>query len=912
MSSPQDSPLILNLDSPDATLEWVGGKGASLARMAAAGLPVPPGFHITTRAYRRFVSENHLADAILSAAAQAQADDLATLERASAQIQSLVAQGTIPGDIAALIRKWYGELGADHPPVAVRSSATAEDLPEMSFAGQQETYLNVRGDDKVLDAVKRCWASLWTARALGYRARQGIRPADVALAVVVQQLVPADVAGILFTANPLTGARDQMMINAAWGLGEAIVGGHVTPDTLIVNKQTGALESQDIADKEVMTVRLPEGTREEPVPADQRKQAALDPKQAAELARLGAQIEQLYGQPMDIEWALRDARVFIVQARPITALPEPRATLDWKMPRAQGRYMRASVVELLPDPLSPLFATLALPLWSDAMRSLVKGTSMEGMLPEQVLLTLNDYAYYDFGFSASQYARMMLAVPRFMGRARDWLERAEARWADEARPRYAAVLGAWAARDLSAIPATQLLNGAQEIVQVAADHYLTIQSGILPTAYMSEALFTNVYNKLIKRMSDPPALTFMLGFDSAPIQAEKSLYDLATWARMQSDLAAYLTHATSEEIAAAYQSPSAPIADAENWREFCRRLAAHLNRFGHAVYDLDFAKRLPADDPGPLLETLKYFLAGQARNPYERQSAAATAREQATHSLLARLKGMRRRMFTRLVQWAQRYAPLREDALADVGLGWPLLRRMLHEIGRRLVTAGAIAGRDDVFWLKVDELEAVANALDANQPVQDYHRVAAERRATWARERTVTPPVTLPIKGGARFFGIDFSSMMPARTDQAAGDTIKGIGASPGRVAGVARVIHGPGEFNQMRQGDILVAKITTPAWTPLFALAAGVVTDVGGPLSHGSIVAREYHIPAVLGTGVATERIAHEQTITVDGDRGEVYLSEAERVTVAPPRSRRVARLALVLAGLAGMALLIRRLRRR
>ncbi|MCI0397931.1 MAG: phosphoenolpyruvate synthase [Chloroflexi bacterium] len=876
MISIQTSPLILKLDSPEATLELVGGKGASLARLASAGRPVPPGFHITTYAYRRFVDENHLGDAILPAAAQAKADDPASLESVSAQIRSLMAQGTIPADMAALIRQWYGELGADDPPVAVRSSATAEDLPGMSFAGQQETYLNVRGGDNVLAAVKRCWASLWTARAISYRARQGIRPDEVALAVVVQQLVAADVAGILFTANPLTGARDQMVINAAWGLGEAIVGGLVTPDTLVVNKQTGTIESEEIADKEVMTVQLPEGTGEEPVPAGRRTQAALDPQQAAELARLGVQIEQLYSQPMDIEWAMQDGRLFIVQARPITALPEPRVTLDWTVPRKRGSYWRSSVIELLPDPLSPLFATLALPLWNDAMRGLVKGTAMERMMSElQLLLTLNDYAYYDFGISPSQYARVMLGVPGFIGRASDWLRRAQARWADEARPRYAAIVDEWAARDLSATPATQLLAGGREIVQATADHYLTIQSGILPVSYMSEALFTGVYNRLIKRQDDPPALTFMLGFDSAPIQAEKSLYDLATWARTQPALASYLTQATSEEIVAAYQSLAAPIADAESWGEFSRRFTEHLQRFGHTVYDLDFAKSLPADDPRPLLETLKYFLTGQARNPYERQASAAVAREQATQSLLARLKGVRRRWFMGLVERAQRYAPLREDALADVGLGWPLLRRMMREIGRRLVEAGAIAGHDDVFWLKVDEVEAATGALDANQPLQDFRRLVADRRATWERERLVTPPVTLPIKGGGRFLGIDFSSWMPARTDQAAGDTIKGIGASPGRVAGVARVIHGPNEFNQMRPGDILVAKITTPAWTPLFALAAGVVTDVGGPLSHSSIVAREYHIPAVLGTGVATERIRSGQQVTVDGDGGVVTMSK-------------------------------------
>jgi phosphohistidine swiveling domain-containing protein len=869
MNSSSLETLILKLDSLDATLELVGGKGASLARLAAAGLPVPAGFHITTGAYRRFVSANHLAESILAAAAQVRADAPASLDGAAAQIRSLIERGTIPEDIAESLERSYGELGADLPAVAVRSSATAEDLPELSFAGQQDTFLNVRGGENVLAAVKRCWASLWTARALGYRARQGIRPEDVAIAVVVQQLVPADVAGILFTANPLTGARDEVMINAAWGLGEAIVGGQVTPDTFIVNKQTGSIASQEIADKVVMTVRLPEGTREEPVPADKRRQPSLEPAQATQLATLGVQIERLYRQPMDIEWAIERGQISIVQARPITALPEPRPTLDWPLPQPNGRYVRSSVIELLPDPLSPLFATLALSPFNESYRNLMKFIGLDRALPEQILVTINDYAYYDF--SRFGVWSVILALPRLIPRAIGWTRRAEARWSDEARPRYVAVITAWAARDLTATPATQLLDGTREIVRSAADHYLTIQSGILPVAYESEMLFTFFYNKLIKRKDDPTALAFLLGFDSAPILAEKSLYDLATWARTQSELAGYLAAAPSADIAGAYQSSSSPIAAADSWREFCRRFAEHLDRYGHGIYDLDFANGLAADEPAPLFEALKFFLSGQARSPHERQSAAAKSRQEAMQSLLSRLKGLRRRCFTWLLKWAQRYAPLREDALADVGLGWPLVRRMVREIGRRLVGAGAVAERDNVFWLKREEVEVAARALDANQGVSDYRVVVTERRATWEREQRVTPPVALPIKGGARFFGIDWTEWMPARTDQAAGNTIKGIGASPGRVTGVARVIHGPGEFNLMRQGDILVAKITTPAWTPLFALAVGIVTDVGGPLSHSSIVAREYQIPAVLGTGVATERIQSGQRITVDGDGGVV-----------------------------------------
>jgi pyruvate,water dikinase len=889
MDRSNDEPLIVPLDSPLATVERVGGKAASLARLAAAGLPVPPGFHLTTSAYRRFVHENQLAGAIMSAAAGANAEVPATLESASAAIGSLFSQGKMLPDMALALSQWYQTLGKGNPAVAVRSSATAEDLPETSFAGQQDTSLNVRGSERLQDAVRRCWASLWTARAIGYRARLGIAPEDVFMAVIVERLVPAEAAGVLFTANPLTGARGEVMINAVWGLGEALVGGHVTPDTIVVNKRTGAIQAQEIADKSVMTARLAEGTHDEPVPAEKRKLAVLAPQQAGALARLGTRIEDLWGMPVDVEWALCDERLFVLQARPITALPAPPAELEWRLPRPKGRYVRSSVIELLPDPLSPLFATLAVPAWNDAYRELARSIGLARAMPESFIVTINDYAYYD----ASHFGvwQVLPALPRVATTGRRWIGRASSRWKDLGRPPYAAKVSDWSARDLSSASATQLLDGAREIARAAAGCYLSIQSGILPAAYMSEAIFSGVYNRLIKRKDDPPALTFLLGFDSAPILAEKSLFDLATWARTHEELAAYLTSTAGPEVAAAYQSASRPVADADAWQEFCARFSRHLDRFGHGIYELDFATAVPADEPAPLFEALKCLLAGPARNPYERQAQAAQARERAERALTARLKGLRRRWFIRLLRWAQRYAPLREDALADVGLGWPVLRRMLLEVGRRLNRAGAISRPGDIFWLTKGEAEAAARKLDADQRLTDFRHATAERRAVWNRERKVTPPGALPVESGARFWGIDFSRWMPARTEQPAGDVLRGVGASPGRVAGIARVILGPEDFGQMRAGDILTAKITTPAWTPLFALASGVVADVGGPLSHSSIVAREYQIPAVLGTGLATERIRSGQSITVDGDLGLVILGrssprapfdaqECERVT--------------------------------
>jgi pyruvate,water dikinase len=520
-----------------------------------------------------------------------------------------------------------------------------------------------------------------------------------------------------------------------------------------------------------------------------------------------------------------------------------------------------------------LFATLALPAWSEATQQMMEqAMGLQG--DSFPLRTIHGYVYYEIALTPWQFARFFFTmVVRWRGMA-NLLRTARTRWAEEAHPHYAQVAGEWTGRHLAATRSLELLAGARRIVEAAASYYVCVQA-VLAVVNLSEGVFTGAYNRLIKRKSDPPPLTFLLGFDSAPILAEKSLYDLAMIARGDDELAGYLARTTGKEIAAAYEAQSAPITDEESWSRFTKGLAEHLNRFGHAIYDLDFAKSLPAEAPASLIDALKYFVAGQGRSPYERQAAAAAAREQAAASLLARLRGLRLRLFKWALGWAQRSAPLREDSLADVGLGWPVLRRILHEIGRRMVTAGAIASCDEVFWLELEELEAAAGLLDAGQPVGDYGHAIAERRETWKQDQGVTPPVALPLKGGARILGFDFSKWMPARSDQAAGSTMKGIGASPGKVTGRASVIHGPEEFGQMKPGDILVAKITTPAWTPLFALASAIVTDVGGPLSHSSIVAREYGVPAVLGTGVATQRIHNGQQITVDGNSGVVTMSE-------------------------------------
>ncbi len=542
---------------------------------------------------------------------------------------------------------------------------------------------------------------------------------------------------------------------------------------------------------------------------------------------------------------------------------------DWTLPDSGGIYLRGSVIELLPDPLSPLFATLALPEWNAAMAELGRRLGIAFAIPDDMLTTINGYAYahIDVHLTAAQNLSLLKLLPRL---AR-MLRRSRPRWEGEARPAYARVVARWDTTDLKAAPADQLLRGMREIVAAAARHYLVIQTGVLMAAYLTEALFATAYDRVIKRPGDPPALTFLLGFASTPIRAEQSLHDLATWVRGQDRLAAYLAQAPSGEIAAALDGPAPADVVERDWRQFRRRLLDHLARFGHTIYDLDFAKEVPADHPAPVLETLKFFLSGQGADPYERQRTASARREQATRLMLTTLGNPRRLLFQVLLRPAQEYAPLREDALADAGLGWPALRRLAAELGRRLTAAGAIERADDVHWLTSAELREAAIALDAGRPPAKRRDVVAERSARWMAQRRVAPPASLPLREGASAPGTAMSMWMPTKTRQSEGNVIRGIGASPGWAVGTARVLRGPEESGQLQPGDILVARITTPAWTPLFALAAGVVTDVGGPLRHSSIVAREYHIPAVLGTGVATERLRSGQRIVLDGDAGTV-----------------------------------------
>ncbi len=864
LGNEQDSSLVLALNDASARLLLVGGKGASLARMAAVGLPVPPGFHITTVAYRRFVEENGLQEQILAAvseiASTVNADHAATLEEVSSQIAQLFAQGVIPDDIAEAIRLAYVELGGNDLAVAVRSSATAEDLPDMSFAGQQETYLNMHGEAMVLEAVKRCWASLWTARAIDYRARHNIAPQDVSLAVVVQELVTADAAGILFTADPLTGASDQLVINAAWGLGEAIVGGQVTPDTVVIDKVSGATIKQEITEKDVMTVRTPEGTHEEPVPADKRTRAVLTATQTAELTRIGVQIENLFGQPMDIEWAMKDGRFFIVQARPITTLRGNDAAIEEWNDSLSVDYLwtNGNLGEAVPDVMTPCTWSLiqvfmseaTSPMYAKGIREYKPIGNIGGRFYMNLSLTTTIARMFGVG-----QKRFNAATEEAFGRIPDGME-------------------------IPLLPASRwsLLRAILPIVLRIRQRVSTNQKKL--PAFLSEASARcESLHTQIQAASSTAALISLWRTGLEPFFREaSSMLEAATRQEgngsalymVRRDLRELVGESDANALLSGLSSGANPLASmgpllglSQLSRGEIDR-ATFVRRYGHrSSHEFEVSLPRPAEDP----DWIDRQLAGLHEAPVDVNTLLARQKEAQT-AAWERFQQRYPRKAARMHRRIERAVTVfrdREAARSEVIRVFWVLRAFV-------LRAGELTGQGDaLFFLSIDEILAVLGG-DETALVQ-----IPTRRATYMCYRAL-PPYPALIRG--HFDPLRWAADPQRRSDvfDASGgtrdrtsDLITGFPGAEGIVEGRVRVIATVDMGNQLQPGEILVTTVTNVGWTPLFPRAAAIVTDVGAPLSHAAIVARELGIPAVVGCGNATMRLHTGDCVRVDGKQGTV-----------------------------------------
>jgi len=848
-------PLVMALDDPGAAPGVVGGKGASLARLARAGFRVPPGFHVTTSAYLDFIGRGGLREAVLAAMSAVDVSDAATFDAAAARIGELFAGQPVPTPTAAPIAGAYASLG-NQVPVAVRSSATVEDLPGMSAAGQHDTYLNVRGEAAVLEAVKRCWSSLWSARAIGYRARLGVEPGEVNIAVVVQQLVLAEAAGVMFTIDPIGGAHDKVVISANWGLGESVVAGDVTPDVAVVDRASGALVSYQVGSKETMTVAGDAATRATDTPADLRSAAVLSPGQAGELARVGLAIEKLYDQPMDIEWALAAGELSVVQARPITSAAGPGE--QWNDSLA-GDYLwsNGNLGEAVPDVMTP--AT-----WSFAELFMTRMTFPPSLPGYRGYGRIGGRFYANVSMSISLEALVGISPRRFaalLGPVLGKLPPIE----EIPRPR----IPRWKGIRLT-VPAAIVLARRIRASQKRMPEFLAGTPG------RCERLRAE-----IEQTTDATVLASLWPAKVRPLVEEASEMLAAATAHgttllsVPGKLAKLAGEAGSALLLSGQQAGGTPLTSLGPALGVARLARGEIDRdafarqYGHrGSHELELSIPRPAENPAWIDDQLA-ALRDAARDAeallVDQEGARAAAWDR-----LARQDPKKAAAARKLVARWTPVARDREAARSEVARSAWVVRTWVRR-------AGQLTGHgDDLFLLELPEIVDLLRgdtAPLAKVPV---------RQGAYETYRAL-PPYPALIRG--RFDPTRWAADPNRRSDYyderaqttKPDDTITGFPGAAGVVEGIARVLRTPEDAAQLRDGEILVTTVTNIGWTPIFPRAAAIVTDVGAPLSHAAIVARELGIPAVVGCGNATMRLHTGDRIRVDGSHGTVEVLRQE-----------------------------------
>ncbi|MFJ4227104.1 PEP/pyruvate-binding domain-containing protein [Paenarthrobacter nicotinovorans] len=872
----------------------VGGKAANLGELASAGLPVPPGFCLTTEAYRRALSASGL-DEVCEALKSTSTADLPGLNLLAGRARSLVLEAGLPSDVAAAVRSAYQGLG-NEAPVAVRSSATAEDLPFASFAGQQDTYLNVVGVDSVLDAVGRCWASLWTDRAVTYRATNGIDHASAALAVVVQVMVDSVAAGVMFTANPVTGKRSEAVIDASPGLGEAVVSGAVNPDQYVVDLTNSAILKRTVGDRQVEIRSVPGGgtERRERARAETGIQPCLSDRQIRELAGLGRLVEEHYGAPQDTEWALdADGKLWLTQARPITTL-YPLTTRAPPVPGVHA-FLNFSLAQGLTRPLTPMgLAGIRL------IASCVAGTAgfavpdprsgpppyyeagqriffdLTSVLRSRVGRTIVPRVFDVMEARSAKLMRGLFEDPRFSVTVKTPLKliRHVAPVAAKYRVPESIFRGLFRPdaamqrverldsdlRKALAVPAQATAHQRIAHVQriLGRELFATVPQ-LLPLPLLGFALLALVGRMLGERASYDELQTVIRGLpNNVTTEMDLALWQLASRIREDPDAVASMVGQTAEALAGQYRNAELPAVAQSG-------LEAFLQTYGHrAVAEIDLGMPRWRDDPTHILGVLANYLRLQpgAGAPDEQFRKAAADAEQQVAKFVARA-----RTISPLHAWVarlaldrtRRFAGLRESPKYNLVLGLSAARQQLLLVGNELAASQRIERPEDIFFL---DLDAVENALAGD----DLRGAAAEHRAAYEQELRRRHIPRMLLSDGTE---PEATAAAAANAGQRPG-TLSGSPASSGLITAPARVVMDPVGAH-LEPGEILVAPSTDPGWTPLFLTAGGLVMEMGGPNSHGAVVAREYGIPAVVGVADATTRLRTGQLITVDGGAGTV-----------------------------------------
>jgi len=857
-------------DSADPQLKELGGKGLNLVRMAQAGLPVPDGFVIGTGAYQSFIRENNLAAKIQSAISGILLHDSHSLEKAAETIKFSFAAAVMPESIVQEIFEAYEKLGK--PPVAVRSSATAEDLPGMSFAGQHDSYLNVIGQDQLLDRIRQCWASLWNARAISYRLRQNVpqESTSLSLSVIVQKLINGEKAGILFTANPLNNRRDQMRIDSSWGLGEAIVSGKVTPDQFVIDKQTGRIVEQRIAKKQIQIIRRNQGTEEAPVPLELQQQSSLNNDEIAALHQVAQEVEAYYGEPMDIEWAIEAGTAHVVQARAVTTLfplAEPH-----EEPHTSGLkiYLSIRTSQGVSGPFTPMGHEILRLFLSAVIKLTVKAP-------------------------AKDWRGYKIAAGRMFVDITETLRNPNPRPGKEAgllsglmgskEPIAGKVLVSFIKRNKAGLISHK--NTVRPTLQtfyflsVCLVHLAKVLLWPTATAKLAPALTDKQLARVKGKLNDIRSIDGKLWLiDDILDSAAKVIFLQTTYAGagiMAERLAAShlrqwfgsdtlltpvlrsLPHNPTTRMGARLVDIACELKKLKASPNTQHPLVQEFLRdFGHrSNTELDIGVPRWNEDPAYVINLLKSYIDADPEAMRKKLNEDKAAAEEAVQEIIEKVRQKKGPIWGWIIRKELHYirelVGLRELPKFDLIRSFALIRCILQEIGSELVAHGQTEAANDIFYLKLPDLGSERTLTETVQKNKKAYEKQQEIKA-------------IP------YFMANTGECLYGETELNGKDGLQGIPISPGDYVGIARIVRDP-RSEELKKGEVLVAYATDPTWTPLFLNAGALIMATGGQLSHGGIVAREYGIPAVSGIENATELIITGNRVKVDGTSGLVEI---------------------------------------
>jgi rifampicin phosphotransferase len=823
-------------------IELSGGKGSNLALLTQRGFPVPPGFVVTAQCYRDFIARGR---DVLRDVEKLSFGDAGRLRAESETLRAALRRLSLPEQARTEILSQLKSFPANQA-FSVRSSSTMEDLASAAFAGQHETYLNCSGPEVILEKVKDCFLSLWADRAMAYRYQQGFDHALAAMAVVVQQMVQCEVAGVGFSLNPVSGALDELILNANFGLGESVVSGEGLVDQFVLDRATRTVRSAAVAQKTGKVVATQGGTKEVHLSAEEGREACLSPAQLAELADLLLKVEASYRFPQDIEWGFAEGRLHLLQSRPITTIPP--------------RWTRDESAERFPNVITPLTWDF---VESGFHRSLNYSFRLMGFPPfngkwfgmHGHYIYGNQNAVELYGRRAPFVARNLDELRALLPRLREdyrWVQELPVAWMRDL-DQYLITIGEFMAEPLEPKTLRELWAFVLRVNSYGAEYFLPN----IAISITHSTLFRLIHLLLklgFGAEADGMFDRLMAYCETRTGTINKELFELAVLGSQQPELKTLLADTAARNSRSLIEQ-----GQLARFPEFDARFRKFLRDHGHREVDFDAYVATWSELPWVVLDNVRLIL----QNPID-QTPAAKERELKIRQQHAELELFQKLpldlhfFFAELLRLARNYTSLDDLEHYQTPRLTPALRRSLREMGQRLVQQGTLAESMDIFFAQLAQIsEAVAQ--DSTAGWQQFAAAVRAQKQAYLQDKARKPDWCLGDK----------------EENQTQSELLTGLPGSSGQAEGPVFLVLGPDDFARFPKGAVLVARTTNPTWTPLFYSAVAVITESGGPLSHGAVTAREMRLPAVMSVKESLSRLKNGQRVRVDGTHGKVFLLE-------------------------------------